>query len=139
MMKRIERYWRDFLASLPPDSAYRGRVYVAEGFGDTPEMADELGRLILSGIKTATCSALWEWEAEKKSIPQAGLLSITLDGKGEPICILETTEVTLRLFHQVDEEWARAEGEGDLSGLLAQGAPPIFLACASQTWQALHG
>ncbi|MBM3126562.1 MAG: ASCH domain-containing protein, partial [Chloroflexi bacterium] len=42
-------------------------------------------------------------------------LSIILDGTGEPICILETTEVTLRPFNQVDGEWARAEGEGDLS------------------------
>jgi len=111
----IEHYWYAFLASLPAQSQYFGKAYVAEGFGDTPELADELGQLIASRIKTGTCSALWEWEAEGKPIPQPGLISIVLDGHGQPICIIETTEVSASRFNTVDEEFARAEGEGDLS------------------------
>ena len=111
----IDKYWADFLATLPSDSPYHGRPYVAEGFGDNPKLADELGALILSGIKTGTCSAGWEWEAEGNPIPQVGLISITLNGRGEPICILETTEITLRRFNEVDADFARSEGEGDLS------------------------
>jgi uncharacterized protein YhfF len=111
----IERYWYAFLASLPANSHYFGKTYVAESFGDNPNLADELGQLIVSGIKTGTCSALWEWEAEGNSIPQPGLISIVLDGLGQPICIIETTEVSVSRFNTVDEEFARAEGEGDLS------------------------
>ena len=49
------------------------KTYVAEGWGDSPEMADELGALIAQGTKTGTCSALWEWEAEGESIPETGI------------------------------------------------------------------
>jgi uncharacterized protein YhfF len=31
------------------------------------------------------------------------------------LCIVETTEVTLRMYNEVDAEFAREEGEGDLS------------------------
>jgi uncharacterized protein YhfF len=112
---RIEAYWNEFLATQPPDSPYHDRSYIAEGFGDNPALADELAALVLSGVKTATCSALWEWEAEGNPIPEVGLLSITLSGAGDPICILETTEVTLRRYNEVDEDFACNEGEGDLS------------------------
>jgi uncharacterized protein YhfF len=60
---RIEAYWRSYLETLPSDSPVRDEHYVAEGWGDSPEMANELGALISSGTKTATCSALWEYEA----------------------------------------------------------------------------
>jgi len=111
----ITNYWEQFLASLPPDSPYRAKTYVAEGWGDSPAMADELGALIVQGIKTATCSALWEWEAEDNSIPQNGLITIALDGRGEPLCIVETVDVMIRKYDKVDAEFARDEGEGDLS------------------------
>ena len=113
--QNIERYWIEFLSTLPPDSPYHGEIYTAEWFGDNPELADELGRLVLSGIKTGTCSAVWEWEAEGYSPPEVGSISITLNGMGEPICILETTEVALRRFNEVDQDFARSEGEGDLT------------------------
>jgi uncharacterized protein YhfF len=111
----IEHYWYAFLSSLPSNSTYFGKTYVAEGFGDNPSLADELGQLIVSGIKTGTCSALWEWEAEGNPIPQPGLISIVINGLGQPMCIIETTEVSVQRFNAVDEEFARSEGEGDLS------------------------
>jgi uncharacterized protein YhfF len=110
---KIETYWNEFLATQPPDSPYHGKTYVAEAFGDHPQLADELGALIVNGIKTGTCSALWEWEAEGNPIPEVGLISIVLNGVGEPICIIETTEVTQRRFNEVDEDFAYSEGEGD--------------------------
>ena len=112
---KIRQYWDSFLATLPSDSPYREKTYVAEGFGDHPKLADELGTLVVSGIKTGTCSALWEWEAEGNPIPEVGLISIVLNGAGEPICIIETTEVAQRYFNEVNEDFARSEGEGDLT------------------------
>ena len=111
----INQYWEQFLASLPPDSPYHTRPYIAEGWGDGPAMADELGALIVQGTKTATCSALWEWEAEGNPIPEAGYLTIALDGRGEPLCIVETLEISIHQYNEVQADFARAEGEGDLS------------------------
>ena len=111
----VEAYWHKFLSTLPEDSLYHTKAYVAEGWGVGPEMADELGALIVAGTKTATCSALWEWEAEGESPPETGTVTIVLDGRGEPIGIVETTEVTIRKYNEVDADFAREEGEGDLS------------------------
>jgi len=110
-----EQYWQKFLSTLPTDSPYRDRPCRAEGWGDGPEMANELGALIASGTKTATCSALWEWEADGESPPKAGTVTIVVDGSGQPLCIVETVEVTFRKYNDVDADFAREEGEGDLS------------------------
>jgi uncharacterized protein YhfF len=39
-------------------------------------MADDLGGLVVKGIKTATCSLYWEYEAGLEVLPQAEDLSI---------------------------------------------------------------
>jgi uncharacterized protein YhfF len=78
-------------------------------------LADRLGALIVSGIKTATCSAVWEWEAEGKPLPRAGLKTIVLDGNNSPLCIIETTAVEIVPYREVCASFAKEEGEGDLS------------------------
>lgn len=87
----------------------------AWAFGSTPEMADELLRLVLDGTKTATSSALWDYEAEDEEIPTRGELSILLDGREHPRALIVTTEVEVRPFDEVGPEHAAAEGEGDRS------------------------
>ena len=111
----VQTYWQKFISSLPEDSPYRAQTYLAEGWGDSPQMADELGALIAQGTKTASCSSIWEWEAEGKPIPGDDLITIVLDGRGEPLCIVETIETIIRKYNEVGEDLARAEGEGDLS------------------------
>jgi uncharacterized protein YhfF len=68
----VKLYWQKFLSALPPESPYHSKTYIPEGWGDTPIMADELGALIAAGTKTATCSAVWEWQAEGESWPKTG-------------------------------------------------------------------
>jgi uncharacterized protein YhfF len=114
-MDEVGDFWRGFLSTLPAGSTFRDRGYEAWSFGDGPEMADRLGGLVLAGRKTATCSALWELEAEGEPVARPGEKSIILDGRGEPLCVIETTEVEVRRFDEVDEAFAREEGEGDLS------------------------
>ncbi|QYJ04989.1 ASCH domain-containing protein [Nocardioides panacisoli] len=87
----------------------------AWSFGATPEHADELLALVLEGTKTATASALWDYEAEDEPLPEVGTLGIVLDSAGRPQALLVTTEVTVVPFDEVDEEHARLEGEGDRS------------------------
>jgi uncharacterized protein YhfF len=112
----IQTFWQAYLASLPEEDASDLReVPEAWGFGDTTEMADELGALVYEGKKTATCSLLWEHEVEGEPLPQVGTLSIITDGKDEPLCVVETTEVEIRPYNEVDEQFAFDEGEGDQS------------------------
>ena len=109
----IERFWLDYLASQQDEQ--QSPIAEAWDFGDSPQMADELGGLVMAGVKTATCSALWEYEADGEPLPQVGGLSIILDGAGQPLCLIETVEVTIRPYDQVDAAFAYAEGEGDRS------------------------
>ena len=111
----IEAYWTSFFSSLPESSPYPMRKRTEEKWGEGAAMADELGGLIAKGTKTATCSALAEWEAEGDALPQVGDLTMVLSGTGEPLCIIEVTEVRIRGFNEVDADFAWEEGEGDRS------------------------
>lgn len=82
-------------------------------FGDSPELADELLALVLAGSKRATCSSLASCEAD--IMPSVGEISVILDGAGVARCVIRTTQVDVMPFEQVSEDFARAEGEGDLS------------------------
>jgi len=109
-------FWKSYLHSLPADHPARRRATPeAWGFGDSPEMANNLGELVYKGIKTATTSLLWEYEFLREEPPKSGDLSIILDGQGSPLCIIETVEVEIKPFDQVDERFAFDEGEGDRS------------------------
>lgn len=112
---RIGEYWHSYLNTLPADSLVRNEEYVAEAWGDSPRLADELGTLIVAGTKTATCSALWEYEADGEPLPKVGMRIIVLDGNGDPLCIVETTEVEVMPYDRVDASFAYEEGEGDRS------------------------
>ena len=103
-------FWRQYLATLPPGEPMPECVG-AEAFGDSPELAE----LMMAGMKTATCSALWEYETENEPLPRAGTCSIVLDGRGRLPCIIQVDTVEVRAFREVDESFARAEGEGDRS------------------------
>jgi uncharacterized protein YhfF len=115
MIDSVEAYKQRFLAGLPVDSPYRKRTLISEAWGDNPSLANELGTLIAAGIKTATCSAVWEYQADGDPIPKPGILTIVLDGDSNPLCIVETVEVTRRLYNEVDAQFAFDEGEGDRS------------------------
>lgn len=84
-------------------------------FGDNPKLADELLALVLAGKKTATCGALWQYEADGTPMPKPGELSVVLDGSKTPRCVIETTEIEIKPFDKVDAQFAHDEGEGDQS------------------------
>jgi len=109
-------FWKSYLHSLAPDHpAHRRSTPEAWSFGDSPEMANELGELVFKGIKSATTSLLWEYEFLREQPPKPGDLSIILDGQGSPLCVIETVQVEIKPFDQVDERFAYDEGEGDRS------------------------
>lgn len=139
----ISRFWADarVRGGLNPAGAYLG-ANVSEtlpppawSFGSTPEEADRLLDLVLAGRKTATASALHEYEQEAAAraggdgtaegdtlvrtdvdvvLPEPGLLSIVLDGRDVPRALIRTTHVDVVRLGDVDEDHARREGEGSL-------------------------
>ncbi len=110
-----EDFYIQYLTSLGKEKDFKPGDFIVDKFGDSPEMADELLVPVLSGLKTATCSALWEWEHEGNPPPKPGLLSVILNGADEPKCIIETVEVNIKKYSEVDAAFARDEGEGDFS------------------------
>lgn len=92
-----------------------GKITDAYSLGDSPELAEELLALVLSGKKTASCDALLLMEKDNIPMPKAGDIYVFLDSEQRPAVVVETVDVTIRRFDEVDEDFARAEGEGDLS------------------------
>ena len=109
---RITAYWERFTEQHP---AYADRSYNAWEFGDNSEMAEELGQLVRSGVKTATAALYWENEFDGDPLAQVGEIGIVLDGAGNPLCVVETTQIEIHPFNEVGAAFAYDEGEGDRS------------------------
>lgn len=82
--------------------------------GDSPELASELANLIKKGIKTASCGSFASYQQEE-SAPRIGSYNIILDGQNVPVCVIPLVSLQLVRFCDINEEFARKEGEGDLS------------------------
>jgi uncharacterized protein YhfF len=111
--EHIKPFWSAFLAKI----ALAGvtPLYGVFHFADREAVASSLADLVLRGEKVATASLLWEYEAEGRRAPQRGDLSVVTSWDALPLCVIETTEVQVQAFEDVDEEFAAAEGEGDRS------------------------
>ena len=109
----IKSFWQAYLASQP--EGVKPRLYSDElwQFGDTQEVATRVGHLARTGVKTATSGLLREMDYDRETPPQAGDLAIVADGAGEPLCIIEITEVEIQPFNEVDESFAFDYGEND--------------------------
>ena len=110
----IEGFWQAFISTLPRSIPVPNH-YRVWYFGNSEEMALELGMLVKEGVKTATCSLLWEHEFGGDPLPNIGEYSIITDWQGHPMCIIQTTDVSITPFDEVDENFAFEEGEGDRS------------------------
>jgi len=111
----IEDFWQAYIKSLPPETELSTGGYTAWHFCDDEVNANELAQLAKDGIKTATCGLLLSYEAEGEAVPQPGDFSVVTDWLDQPICIIQTVEVELKPFNQVDAAFAYDEGEGDRS------------------------
>ena len=119
----IDSFWQvaRMRAKLNPTGYYTGERPLALlpppawAFGATPEQADKLLALVLSGTKTATAGALWDYEAEGEELPAPGALGIVTDGRGVPHALVVMTQVEIVPFDEVSAKHAYLEGEGDRS------------------------
>jgi hypothetical protein len=69
-------------------------------FGDSVELSSKLLELVRDGVKTATASLVWEWEAEGQTLPAVGDVMIVLDSALRNMsCILPGTGLCFNPSH----------------------------------------
>ena len=111
----VERYWEQFLNSMPSGMVRPTRYLESFAFGFTLADAKEIAQLVLAGTKIATGSVLWAREADGKPLPAAGDFSIVTLGRDDPVCVIETTDVQTLPFDEVTADYAWDGGERDRS------------------------
>jgi len=107
-----EQFWREFCKTSGVNAETAYQVWF---FGNSSEMARELTELVISGRKTATASLVGFNESHPESAPIDRGYSDVTDFEGNPLCIIQTTEIRHLPFNEVDAEFAFDEGEGDQS------------------------
>lgn len=106
--------WREY-ATAHPAAAAQGPEYTVETFGDHGDLADQLLALVIAGGKRATAQLASEYAAGGDPLPRIGSHWIACDGTGEPRIIIRTTWLSLASFWSVEQDFAAAEGEDDLT------------------------
>ncbi|MEO8281267.1 MAG: ASCH domain-containing protein [Ideonella sp.] len=89
-----------------------GRLRV-DGYGDSPELSEQLLALIRTGPKRAGTGLLWAMEHDGDDMPQVGDIEIVIDHWNEPALVTRITSVQVAAFNEVDTDYAAIEGEGD--------------------------
>ena len=106
-MNIVKQFWGEFCAAYQlAGSNYKD----AFQFGAS---ADWLADLVVEGKKTATTSGFVCYELEKEVLPQSGEYYIVLNGKEEPVAVIQIQSVEVLPMNEVTEEYALAEGAGD--------------------------
>ena len=108
----VTEFWADFCRASTLDISEPYQVW---HFGNSAEMAEELAALVIARKKIATASLLKTNELQPDKAPFVDGYSVVTDYHGRPLFILRTTEINHVRFVDVGEQFARDEGEGDLS------------------------
>ena len=82
-------------------------------FGDGPELCADLLARVRQKRKTATCGALRDFTIGGEALPIVGRRDVALNWDGTPALVIETTEVIIRRFCDVNADFALSEGEDD--------------------------
>ena len=77
----ITEFWKNFIRDNSHLGYLQNYKIDAWSFGDTPQMADDLVKLVLEGKKIATCSLLRAYQGYEDQIPRVGVYSLICDGK----------------------------------------------------------
>ncbi|MGQ0608480.1 MAG: ASCH domain-containing protein [Chloroflexota bacterium] len=83
------------------------------GFGlPNSELRRELVALVLAGTKTATAGLRVEFDLDNETVPTPGMREVVIDAEGRFVGEIETTECRTLRMADVDDDFARDEGEG---------------------------
>ncbi|ASK29914.1 RNA-binding protein [Chryseobacterium sp. T16E-39] len=108
----ITSYWKQFIASLKEDVSQDLELSGSFHFGGQ-EDATSIAELVVAGIKIATGSLLWVYESENNPIPSIGEYNIIKDSNDMPVCVIQTTGLSIIPFDEVGTQFAFDSGEGD--------------------------
>lgn len=110
----VKNFWKKYCSTMQKGNKSNciENIPGAWGFGDSPEMADDLLAYVVSGEKTATSGMVLDFEHDGDPVPKKGDKSIILNGKKEPKCVIEYINVQQKKFKEVDEVFALKEAEG---------------------------
>ena len=89
-----------------------GRLRV-DGYGDSPELSEELLALIRSGPKRAGTGLLWAMEHDGDEMPEVGDVEIVVDHEHRPALLTRIVSVDVVPYNAVTAQYAAIEGEGD--------------------------
>ncbi len=110
----VEKMWKEYLDSLEEEKDGPSE-YDAYSFCNDEESANRLAALVKEGKKRATSSLYLLYELEGEELPAINSYSIILNWTGDAQCVIRNTKVSLIPFNEVTNEFAKSEGEGDLS------------------------
>ena len=86
-------------------------------FGTPGGSRSKLVELVLNGAKQATAGTLeWDYVAEGEPIEFVGERLAVLGDDDRHVATIQVSKIEVRRFADVPDEFAIAEGEGDLSG-----------------------
>lgn len=109
--KEIDEFWNEFCRNNPEIKT--DTPFQIWFFGSSRAMAKALAELVISGKKTATASLVSINEMKPEITPIPDGFSVVTDFDGNPLCIIQTTEIQHLPFDEVDAQFAFNEGEGD--------------------------
>lgn len=115
MNPKIQNYYNRFLQTLAAKERNSLSSISVDHFCADKDSTNLCADLVKHGIKVATCSMKYWYETGREVISEVGMIQVITDWDGNPTSIIEITSVEEKRFCDVDEEFARAEGEGDLS------------------------
>ncbi|RKN14026.1 ASCH domain-containing protein [Micromonospora musae] len=83
--------------------------------GTPGELRSTLNGLVLAGVKTATAGLLSEYAEEGEELERVGERLVLVDDDDRLVGLVQVTGVEVLRFADVGWDFARSEGEGDLS------------------------
>ncbi len=114
-MNLTEDRRREIEAELAQAGVSLGDRYRFDCFGNTAELAADLGALVAGGEKTATAAYYGVYDHYGIDPPKAGETEIVCDFGGVLLAVIQIVDVRVVPFEEVGAEHARLEGEGDRS------------------------
>lgn len=127
--KKVENFYLEVITPEFHDSVYKMWASFQEknpeyadqefkdsfNFCDNEKDAKECGQLTEEGIKKATSTSLWWFDFNQETLPEVDNIYVITDWYGIAKAIIKTTKVEQVPYHEITEEYAALEGEGDKS------------------------
>lgn len=107
--------WEKYLVSNHETVENSDKKYDAWSFGNDEKSANDLVKLVIEKKKKSTSSLHCLYELENEDLPVENDYSIILDGNGEAQCVIMTTSINIIPFNEVTEDFAKTEGEDDMT------------------------